>query len=149
MELSRLTYSVIVLGKLTTDISLGLDIATVQQTANLGTYCDSVIRTLGDLTTTKTDHDIKDMYWHFKYVFGRVKAQYEERIERITRYNLDPGGQPSLKDLSPLQLLDSLEVDATNNNEAESSYMPLDLQDFVWEDMLADWPTSLDGSSIS
>lgn len=148
MQATRLTYTTIVLSKIAAGVNgLSLDVNTLQETANLGYYLDSLANRMGELVSrTPSGEEQKDMFWHFRYVFQKMKLRSEHIIKRL---HATPALAKSV--LSPPEATPYQDQDFQMQDDLSGE---LDLDYFLTSDpafyasIMPGWPTSTQSYAI-
>lgn len=146
IDLARVTYSSIILGKLTLrgsiDHSSGMNLPSTDFLSYLG----ALEKRFGSLVTIDKEGD-KAVWWHFEYVFKKTKAWYEQQFLNANTPFTSADGRSDPCNLSPLQLLAEDEIE-TQEGLVNSNMVNLDLpfgsQEIPWEELLAGSPSFWD-----
>lgn len=145
IDLARVTYSSIMLGKLTlrsrVDGASGMTLPSTDFLCYLG----ALEKRFGSLVTMDGNGEgDKTVWWHFAYVFKKTKAWYEQQFLNAKTFT-STDGRSDPYNLNPLQLLAENETE-TQEELVSSNMLNLDLpvgsQEIPWEELIAGSPPS-------
>ena len=146
MDFSRLTYNMLVLGKLSLGPGLGFDDDAIKRSANLRYYFTLFDKHMDDILASQGGIPQRNVYFHFKRIFNNTKSWFECQLQRRSTSPDNSSARGDSKNLNLLQILDD------SNPHAQDDYtmddMDLDLtltsQDSFWDEMMAGWPASFE-----
>ena len=144
MDFSRLTYNLLVLGKLCLGSGLGSNDATIQWSASLVHYFALIDTKLNGILVSQGGIPERNVYFHFKKIFNTTRSWFEDQIKRGSN-NLDQSsarGDPRNLDL--LQIMDKYEPEIHHESMMDDMDFTLTSQDAFWDEMMVGWPANLD-----
>lgn len=143
IDLARVTYSIIILGKLTLRGSTsGMAILST----DLLSYLCALEKRFGSLVTIDGEGD-KTVWWHCEYVFKKTKAWYEQQFSKANAPLISVDGRSDPCNLNPLQLLAENETETQEefaNSDTLNLDFPMGSQEIPWEELLAGSPSFWD-----
>lgn len=146
IDLARITYSIIILGKLTLRRSMDRASGMTLPSTDFLSYLGALEKRFGSLVTIDEEGD-KAVWWHFEYVFKKTKAWYEQQFLDANAPFTSADGRSDPCNLNPLQLLAENETE-TQEELVNSNMLNLDLpvgsQEIPWEELLAGSPSFWD-----
>ena len=119
IDLARLCYNLLLLGRLTLSGGPGFHPAILQQTADVIQYFDLFSAKFADIIHEQGGEPKRNIYWHFQRIFMNARAWFWGKIKAgengagqaalVATGNGRGGGGASAKGLSPLSLVNPAE----------------------------------------
>ena len=144
IDLARVTYSSIILGKLTLRGTIDHSSGMALPSTDFLFYLGALEMRFGSLVTIDGEGD-KAVWWHFEYVFKKTKAWYEQQFLNANAPFTSADGRSDPFNLNPLQLLAENETETqeelVNSNMLTNLDLPMGSQEIPWEELLAGSPS--------
>ena len=166
LDLSRLSYNLVLLGRLTLSGGPGFNVDIVHQTANLTAYFDIFMAIFNELVALQGGEPRRSIYWHFQRIFTQSRAWFNSKLVASRNGDAESNkdgllgarGGRNMQVLSPLSLMDPEEEQnycARSKEQAELVEQDAAIQamldqtsDGAWEEMMAVLPMNMEGSVL-
>ena len=144
LDVARISYSILALGKLALGAGLAYDNTIVRERSNLVQYFDALLAKFESLRATLGEPEAKNVFYHFKRVFAYNRTWFENGL-------LEGGvifdGSSSLRDpkeLSPMAMIDDgQEAMFVKQLRHDTETAPSSL-DSIWDEIMNDWSPTAD-----